>query len=148
MNGEYEARDATMIKYSRMVKALMTQFEECSVEHIPREENMKADALSKFASSEIEDYAGNVYFQVLKAPSIDAKLVAPISQGSCWIDPITAHLKTGWLPDNALKAQKLTARVLKYSLINGFLYKRSFVIPYLRCLRPHEAKTITKSENL
>ena len=94
MNGEYEARYETMIKYLRLVKALMTQFEECSVEHIPREQNMKADALSQFASSEIESYDGNVYFQVLKTPSIEARLVAPISLGSCWIDPIKAHLET------------------------------------------------------
>lgn len=42
---------------------------------------MKADALSKFASAEIENYAGSVYFQILKAPTVDSKLVAPIDVG-------------------------------------------------------------------
>ena len=36
----------------------MTQFEECTVEHIPREENTNADALSQFASSETESCEG------------------------------------------------------------------------------------------
>ena len=140
VNGEFEAKDETMAKYLRVVKATMTQFEECYVEHIPREENVKADALSQFASSEIENYAGSVYFQVLKTPTINSKLVAPIDVGSCWIDPIKAHLETRWLPDNALEARKLYVRSLRYALIEDILYKRSFVISYLKCLRPQEAR--------
>ena len=55
VKGEFEVRDDTMAKYVRLVRVVMTQFDECHVEHIPREENAKADALSKFASSEIEE---------------------------------------------------------------------------------------------
>ncbi|KAL8108705.1 hypothetical protein AgCh_008657 [Apium graveolens] len=140
VKGEFEARDDTMAKYVRLVRAVMTQFNECHVEHIPREENVKADALSKFASSEIEESSGSVYFRVLKTRSIDVKLVAPIGLGTSWIDPIKAHIQTGWLPSDATEARKLTVRALRYSLIDGILYKRSFVVPYLRCLRPDEAR--------
>ena len=69
-----------MMKYLRIVRAMRTHFEECTMEHIPREKNIRDDALSQFASSEAETYTGNVYFEVLKAPSINAKLVAPITQ--------------------------------------------------------------------
>lgn len=31
-------------------------------------------------------------------------------------------------------------RALRYALIDGVLYKRSFVIPYLLCLRPDDAR--------
>ncbi|KAK1378797.1 hypothetical protein POM88_025541 [Heracleum sosnowskyi] len=133
-----------MAKYLKLVKAIMTQFDECYVEHIPREENMKADALSKFDSSDIENYVGSVYFQVLKTPSINGKLIAPIDISGCWIDPIKAHLETGWLSNNALEARKLTVRALRYALIEGILYKKSFVIPYLKCLRPQEAELVLK----
>lgn len=44
--------------------------------YIPREDNVKANALSKFVSSEIESYAWSVYFQVLKTRNTDAKLIA------------------------------------------------------------------------
>ncbi|KAK1371593.1 hypothetical protein POM88_037685 [Heracleum sosnowskyi] len=74
---------------------------------------MKADALSKFASSEKENYVGSVYFQVLKTPSINGKLIAPIDIGGFWIDLIKAHLETGWLPNNASEARKLTVRALR-----------------------------------
>ncbi|KAL8149562.1 hypothetical protein AgCh_006532 [Apium graveolens] len=49
VKGEFEERDDTMAKYVRLVRAVMIQFDECHFEHIPSEENAKADALSKFA---------------------------------------------------------------------------------------------------
>ena len=68
LNGEFEAKDETMAKYLRVVKDVMTQFDGCYEEHIPRKENVKADALSKFSSSRIENYAESSYFHVLKTP--------------------------------------------------------------------------------
>ncbi|XP_063950861.1 uncharacterized protein LOC135153043 [Daucus carota subsp. sativus] len=144
VNGEFEAREETMLKYLRIVKAHMTQFEECMVEHIPREENAKADALSQFASSENEVCLGSVYYQVLKTPSINAKLVSPIDTGATWIDEIKLYLETGHLPPDAGEARKLQVIALKYALIEGILYKKSFVIPYLKCLRPDEAREALK----
>ncbi|XP_074355755.1 uncharacterized protein LOC141695407 [Apium graveolens] len=117
---EFEARDETMAKYVRLVRAVMTQFDECHVEHIPREENSKADALSKFSSSEIEKSSGSVYFHILKTRSIDVKLVAPIVPGTSWINLIKAHLQTGWLPSDVVKARKLSVRALRYSLMEFF----------------------------
>ena len=73
---------------------------------------MKADALSKYASSEIESYPGTVYYEVLRTPTINIKLVAPISQGSCWMDPIRAHLETGWLPVDRIEARKYMLKLL------------------------------------
>nr|XP_017227761.1 PREDICTED: uncharacterized protein LOC108203368 [Daucus carota subsp. sativus] len=140
VNDEFEAREDTMLRYLRIVKTQMTLFEECIVEYVPREENTKADALSQFASSDDEVCSGSVYYQVMRTPSIDAKLVAPIDTGATWMDEIKLYLKSGHLPTNADDARKLQVRALKYVLIEGILYRKSFVIPYLRCLRPDEAR--------
>ena len=140
VNGEFEAREETMLKYLRIVKTQMALFEECLVEYVPREENTKADALSQFASSDDEVCSGSVYYQVLRTPSIEAKLVAPIDTGATWMDEIKLYLQSGHLPPNADEARKLQVRALKYVLIEGVLYRKSFVIPYLRCLRPDEAR--------
>ncbi|XP_074355758.1 uncharacterized protein LOC141695410 [Apium graveolens] len=104
------------------------------------EENAKADVLSKFASSEIEESSGSMYFRVLKTRSIDVKLISPIGLEGSWIDPIKAHLQTGWLSSDVVEARKLSLHALRYSLIDGILYKRSFIVPYLGCLRPDEAQ--------
>ena len=83
VNVEYEARNETMMKYLRIVRAMRMYFDECTIEHIPQEKNIKDDALSQFASSEAETYTGNVYFEVLKAPSINAKLASPVTKETC-----------------------------------------------------------------
>ncbi|XP_074355746.1 uncharacterized protein LOC141695397 [Apium graveolens] len=111
----------------------------CS-KHVPGEENTTSNALSKFASSKIENYPRRIYFQVLKTPTIHViNLIPPIGVASYWLDPIKTHLETGWLPNDAQEAHKLAVRALRYSLIEGLLYKRFFVIPYLKYLRPLEA---------
>ncbi|XP_074377075.1 uncharacterized protein LOC141718597 [Apium graveolens] len=145
INGEFEANDDTMAKYLRVVMGIPTQFDEWYAEHVSREENTTADTLSQFTSSEIENYPRSIYFQVLKTPTIHViNLIAPVGVPSCWIDPIKTHLKTGWLPDDAQEARKLSVRALRYSLIECLLYKRSFFIPYLKCLRPLEADEALK----
>ncbi|XP_074324003.1 uncharacterized protein LOC141660923 [Apium graveolens] len=145
VNGEFEAKDDTMAKYLRVVKGILTQFDEWYTDNVLREVNTTVDALSQFASSEIENYPRSIYFQVLKTTTIHViNLIAPVGVASCWIDPIKTHLETGWLPDDAQEARKLSVRALRYSLIEGLLYKRSFVISYLKCLRPLEAKKALK----
>ncbi|XP_063949855.1 uncharacterized protein LOC135152711 [Daucus carota subsp. sativus] len=140
VNGEFEAREETMLKYLRIVKAQMELFEECLVEYVPREENTKADTLSQFASYDAEVCSGSVYYQVLRTPSIDAKLIAPIDTRATWMDEIKLYLENGHLSPNADEARRLQVRALKYVLIEGILYRKSFVIPYLRFLRPDEAR--------
>ncbi|XP_074342568.1 uncharacterized protein LOC141680169 [Apium graveolens] len=104
-----------------------------------------ADSLSQFASSELENYPRSIYFQVLKTPTIHViNLIALVGMASYWIDPIKTRLETRWFPDDAQEARKLPVRALRYSLIEGLLYKRSFVIPYLKCLRPLEAEEALK----
>ncbi|XP_074374755.1 uncharacterized protein LOC141715175 [Apium graveolens] len=124
VNREFEAKYDTLGKYLRVVKGILTQFDEWYGEYIPREENTTAYSLSQFASSEIENYPRSIYFQVLKTPTIHViNLIAPVVVTSCWIDPIKTHSETGWLPDDAQEAHKLSVRALRYSFIEGLLYK-------------------------
>ncbi|XP_074336890.1 uncharacterized protein LOC141674063 [Apium graveolens] len=62
VNGEFDAKDDTMAKYLRVVKGILTQFDEWYAEHVPIEENTTDDALSQFASFEIENYPRSIYF--------------------------------------------------------------------------------------
>ncbi|XP_074374249.1 uncharacterized protein LOC141714640 [Apium graveolens] len=130
VNGEFEAKDNIMENYLRVLKGILTQFDEWYAEYVLRKENIMVDALSKFALSEIEKYPMSIYFQVLKTPTIHViNFIALIGAESCWIDLSKIHLETGWLPDDAQEARKLSVRALRYLLIEGLLYKRSFVIP-------------------
>lgn len=60
VNGEFEAMHETTAKYAGLVRAVITRFDECHVEHIIKKPNMKANALSKFASSKDDTKFGSV----------------------------------------------------------------------------------------
>ncbi|KAL0292314.1 UNVERIFIED_CONTAM: hypothetical protein Sradi_6993800 [Sesamum radiatum] len=54
VEGTYEAKEESMIQYLQRIKELKTDFDHFQVIQIPREENIKADCLSKLASA-LED---------------------------------------------------------------------------------------------
>ena len=49
--GDYQARETRMVAYLERVKATFEDFEFYSVEAIPREDNVLADALARLATS-------------------------------------------------------------------------------------------------
>ncbi|KAL0367030.1 UNVERIFIED_CONTAM: Ribonuclease HI [Sesamum radiatum] len=54
LKGTYEAKEESMIQYLQQITDLKTKFHHFQIIQIPREENAKADSLSKLASS-LED---------------------------------------------------------------------------------------------
>ncbi|KAL0344710.1 UNVERIFIED_CONTAM: hypothetical protein Sradi_4302300 [Sesamum radiatum] len=55
VEGNYETRERTMVQYLGKVKELMARFDKCIVQQIPRTENGRADALSKFGAMVVGD---------------------------------------------------------------------------------------------
>ena len=51
MNEEYETRDQCMVKYVSLVKQRLGIFTAWKLEHIPRDSNEKANALSAVGAS-------------------------------------------------------------------------------------------------
>ncbi|KAL2250095.1 UNVERIFIED_CONTAM: Ribonuclease HI [Sesamum indicum] len=51
IEGTYETRERIMTQYKEIVQKLMGKFEKCSISQVPRAENDKADALSKFGAA-------------------------------------------------------------------------------------------------
>ena len=56
--------------------------------------------------------------------------------------PITEYLRNGVLLENQAEVVKVKARATRYSLMNGVLYRCSFLGSYLRCLPKEEAKRV------
>ncbi|KAL0408061.1 UNVERIFIED_CONTAM: Ribonuclease HI [Sesamum radiatum] len=54
VNGEYEAKKESMVQYLQQIEELKMKFKSFQLQQIPREENVKADSLSKLASA-LED---------------------------------------------------------------------------------------------
>ncbi|PKA63591.1 hypothetical protein AXF42_Ash005486 [Apostasia shenzhenica] len=64
------------------------------------------------------------------------------------MDRILNYLKDGTQPDNRQESKKLKLDCAKYTLIDGELYRRSYVKPLTKCLKPEEAKEVMEAVHL
>ncbi|GJT22406.1 reverse transcriptase domain-containing protein [Tanacetum coccineum] len=56
--------------------------------------------------------------------------------------PISEYLTKEILPEDKKKARAVQRKAAKYAMINGILYKKSFLGPWLRCVGPLQANQI------
>ena len=134
--GEYEARDLSMIAYLAKVKEALLNFRSHIIRQIPRSENTEVDALSRLASTSHNNMR-TVYIEDLPRPSIlgGTEEVAPVLEAEpSWIDPLASFLIDGTLPAERNAAKRVQRQAAKYVIIDEWLYRRSYMLPYLRCL--------------
>ncbi|KAM0987876.1 hypothetical protein ACFX2A_012106 [Malus domestica] len=114
------------------------------ITQIPQAANSHADALARLTSA-VEDKIGRkIQVELLAAPSTMAAEVCNLQQGDNWITPIYRFLAHGTLPNDKVQAKQIQYNATRFLIINDQLYKRAFNLPYLRCLRPAEAKIVLR----
>ncbi|XP_077219631.1 uncharacterized protein LOC143853785 [Tasmannia lanceolata] len=79
--------------------------------------------------------------QIQGNSSIESKAaeVMQVENESCWMDEIVEYLRGGKLPEAKKEASKVVQRAARFSLSGENLYKRSYTLPYLKCLWPGDA---------
>nr|GEZ04132.1 reverse transcriptase domain-containing protein [Tanacetum cinerariifolium] len=144
--GTYVAKEENMIKYLDKVKSLVSEFTNFSISQVPRSKNKKVDALSKIASTSFVHLSKKVLVEILKEKSIKEKEVTTVVEkdGPTWMTPIMEYLKEGTLPSDRTEERKLRIKAWQYKLLEGVLYRRSFLTPWLRCVGPLQAKYVIK----
>ncbi|GJY79936.1 reverse transcriptase domain-containing protein [Tanacetum coccineum] len=132
--------------YSEKVKTLASNFKEFSIKQVSRRENKKADALSKIASASFAHLSKQVLMEELKEKFIHEKEVLAIveEEGQTWMTPICEYLTKEILPKDKKKARVVHRKASRYTMINGTLYKKSFLGPWLRCVRPLQTNYVLK----
>ncbi|GKC58832.1 reverse transcriptase domain-containing protein [Tanacetum coccineum] len=144
--GTYVAKEENMIKYLEKAKSLVSGFANFSISQVPRSKNKKADALSKIASTSFTHLSKQILVEVLKEKSIQGKELATVvvEDGPTWMTPIMEYLKDGTLPDDRKEASKLRIKARQYELLEGVLYRQSFLKPWLRCVGPLQADYVIR----
>ena len=56
IKGEFEVKEPLLQRYYHIARNVITKFDTVTVEHIPRQENERADALSRLASSKKQSH--------------------------------------------------------------------------------------------
>ncbi|GJV90649.1 reverse transcriptase domain-containing protein [Tanacetum coccineum] len=146
VNNSYVAKESGMVQYLEKVKTLTSNFKEFSIKQVPRSENKKADALSKIASTSFAHLGKQVLVEELKENSINEKEVLAIveEEGHTWITPICEYLTKEILSEDKKKARVVCRKASRFAVINGTLYKKSFLGPWLRCVGPLQANYVLR----
>nr|GEU32162.1 reverse transcriptase domain-containing protein [Tanacetum cinerariifolium] len=144
--GAYVAKEDNMIKYLKISKGLVKGFKTFPISQVPRSRNKKADALSKIASTSFAHLSKQVLVEVLETKSIIGKEVTTMieEEGPTWMTELVNYLKEGILPGYENETRKLRLKARQYELMEGVLYKRSFLTPWLRCVGPLQAEYVIK----
>nr|GEV34453.1 reverse transcriptase domain-containing protein [Tanacetum cinerariifolium] len=142
----YVAKYENMIKYLEKGKSLISGFANFSISQVLRSKNKKADALSKIASTSFAHLSKLVLVEVLKEKSLQEREIATVveEEGTTWMTLIIEYFRDKILPDNRKEARKLRIKAKQYELLEGIPYRRSFLKPWLRCVRPLQADYVIR----
>ncbi|KAL0303219.1 UNVERIFIED_CONTAM: hypothetical protein Sradi_6190000 [Sesamum radiatum] len=122
-------------------KELKTSFDHFQITQIPREENVKADCLSKLASA-LEDYRTRL-ITIQCLPEARALLaVQPITTRVDWRTATIRWIEGGHLPDDRWEAARLKTRATRFLIQAGTLYKRSYTQPCCGAC-PHKKESMS-----
>nr|KYP47963.1 hypothetical protein KK1_030378 [Cajanus cajan] len=137
------ARDlrAQRVSYNSDSKLLrISSFDEFTIHHVAREQNTKADLLSKLASTKCPGQHRTIIQETLNSPSLDDKVVnANENDGQGWMKGIWNYLKEGNLPEDKDEARKMRVRSAKFVIIGDELFKCGISTPLLKCLAESQA---------
>ena len=142
VSGEYEIRDPSLKKYYDLVQQLWAGFESAQIIQIPREYNSRADNLSRLHTNNSADTTG-ILVEYLDQPSIRKEPAILTIDPPDWRSPIITYLENPILSVDPSIA-RIRIKAARYTLLEGTLYKKSFTLPYLRCLGPNEAEYVLK----
>ncbi|KAH7843987.1 hypothetical protein Vadar_023185 [Vaccinium darrowii] len=112
------------------------------VGQVPREGNLEEDQLARLATVKDELIPRDVMMQYLENPSIVQPIieVKVVEYAGSWAEPIMKYIHDGEVPSDKDQARKLRVRASRCALMGDVLYRRSFTLPYLRCLVKTEAE--------
>ncbi|GKA66210.1 reverse transcriptase domain-containing protein [Tanacetum coccineum] len=124
INGAYEATKESMIKYLAKAKEFISEFKTFSIENIPREDNQKADILSKLATVPFSHLTKEILVEVLNERSTDAKDVQTIveEEGENWMTPIIKYLEEGIAPSDKNEARSFASKLCNSGNPHGILW--------------------------
>ncbi|XP_020209305.1 uncharacterized protein LOC109794226 [Cajanus cajan] len=143
VEGSYQTKEPQLQKYNLMVSHLTSSFDHFQIEHVPRAHNVRADLLSKLASTKRPGQHKTIIQETISAPSYDSIAVLANNPGqSSWMLSIWQYLTNGTLPSDKVEASKVKAKSCHFTLEAGELFKRGFSVPLLKCLNSDQAEYV------
>nr|KYP36265.1 Pro-Pol polyprotein [Cajanus cajan] len=143
VGGSYQTKEPQLQRYNLMVSHLISSFDHFQIEHIPRAQNVRADLLSKLASTKRPGQHKTIIQETISTPSYDSVAILDNNPGqSSWMASIWQYLTDGTLPNDKMEASKIKAKSCHFTIEAGELFKRGFSVPLLKCLDPDQVEYV------
>ena len=133
---EYEVRETLLQQYFHFNRNMLTKFKEVSFQHVRRENNTRADTLSRLATTKQKGIHRSVVHVTLTKPSFSAEECMATDTQPNWMTPIKQYLMDGVCDLHFEKTMKQHAT--RFVLIDQDLYRRGYTRPLLKCLTPEQ----------
>jgi hypothetical protein len=147
IQGKFEAKGENMKLYLSRVQDIQASLKRFSIIKIPRDQNEEADLLARMGSGTTKDSERkmNVPIQVLAQPTVSKEAtILTLDIMPPWANELVSYLQEGDLLIDKKTAVKLKSKAAQFTLINGTLYKRGFMLPLLKCVSREEGDYILR----
>nr|XP_025635848.1 uncharacterized protein LOC112729932 [Arachis hypogaea] len=138
VNDLFQVRDPLLSQYLLLVKDLISKFSKFEIQHIPREQNQRADILSKLGSFQSD--LSTLHQSTITSPNVTLTNVLSVTQKKDWRDDFIKYLQTGDMPEGIENVKRFRRQATFFTLFNGALYRRGYTRPLLKCLNKADAE--------
>ena len=111
-----------------------------TVQHIQRQENERADALSRLASSKKQSHHWSVVQVRLAQPSVGDAECMTVTETNTWMTSITQYLEHGTCQPGEEKS--IRRQCARYTKIGQDLYRRGYSTPLLKCFTKEQSQYV------
>ncbi|KAA0042180.1 uncharacterized protein E6C27_scaffold67G006740 [Cucumis melo var. makuwa] len=145
---QYDVKHEDLKPYFAYARQLMERFDSVMLEHVPRTENKRADALANLATALMipDNVALNIplcqqWIMPLLLPECQKANVTTsyLIDEEDWRQPIIEYLEHEKLPKDSRHKTKVRRRAAHFIYYKGTLYRRSLEGLFLRCLGKEES---------
>nr|XP_025677992.1 uncharacterized protein LOC112777819 [Arachis hypogaea] len=142
IKGEFQVKNSLLERYWLIAKDLISKFDKFIISHVHRENNTRADILSKLAATRATTHTSILSQLTLENPSIESLCMINTIHTNDWRMPFLEYINAGIMPSNETNPQNFRRKASLFTTIAGELYRRGFSHPLLKCLNKDEANEV------
>ncbi|XP_052732453.1 uncharacterized protein LOC128196247 [Vigna angularis] len=132
LKGTFQVKDNQLLRYFHQATHLFKSFPTIDIAYIPREQNSRADLLSKLAHSRGKGQLSSVIKVTLDKPAIEVLATNTATPIVDWRKDIHDLMKRQERGEQVSIAE--SKRIARFFFVGEDLYKRGYTTPLLKCL--------------
>ncbi|WVY97056.1 hypothetical protein V8G54_029207 [Vigna mungo] len=140
LNGTFQVKDNHLLRYYHKVSDLIKAFGTFRIVHIPREQNSRADLLSKLTHRQRNTQLTSVIKTRLERPLLETCTTNVSPPTADWRQDVIQLMVQ---QEQGAKVSMIDSkRIARFTFVGDDLYRRGYTTPLLKCLSNQEARYV------